>query len=423
MLSSTQHPNVAHLAEVLDCPIPKLFRRGTHRTAAPEDTLARISSAAKRIGITRLGNVTGLDRIGIPVTIAVRPNSRSFSVSQGKGLGLSQAFASAMMEAIELFHGEDLKERTVTASFAELSGKMRVVPPVSLCGTGVPLPAETRIEWIEGYDLLARETCWVPWEIVHTDYTLPTRHSGEHFLSGTNGLASGNHLAEAVSSAICELIERDAVAVWHALDLHERSRRRLDVDSIDDDDCRALLDRYEAAQIAPRIWDVTTDAGIAAFVCDIPAAIDDPSSGLRRFRGAGCHPDRRIALARAMTEAAQIRLTYIAGIRDDIPISDYEESAEKKLGAALLDALSQSADARSFRDVPSLGTDDMAADMRWELERLRAIGIERAIAIDLTRPDFGIAVVRMVIPGLEWDCTHPDYVPGARARRAGGRPE
>jgi ribosomal protein S12 methylthiotransferase accessory factor len=167
---------------------------------------------------------------------------------------------------------------------------------------------------------------------------------------------------------------------------------------------------------------VTTDIGIAAFICDIPAAIDDPSGGLRRFRGAGCHPDRGIALSRAMTEAAQIRLTYIAGIRDDIPPSDYAESAEKKLGAALLDALSQSAGARSFHDIPSLDSDDVAADLRWELERLRAIGMERVVAVDLTRPDFGIPVVRMVIPGLEWDCTHPDYVLGIRARRAGGHP-
>jgi ribosomal protein S12 methylthiotransferase accessory factor YcaO len=47
------------------------------------------------MGITRLGNITGLDRIGIPVAIAVRPNSRSVSVSQGKGLELPQALASA----------------------------------------------------------------------------------------------------------------------------------------------------------------------------------------------------------------------------------------------------------------------------------------------------------------------------------------
>ncbi|HEX7587607.1 MAG TPA: YcaO-like family protein [Anaerolineae bacterium] len=397
----------------------KVFKRGTHRTDAPDDTLARVADKARQIGITRLGNVTGLDRIGIPVTVAVRPNSRSFSVSQGKGIGLSQALASALMEAIELFHGENLTARTVVASFQEISAETCVVQPGSLCGTGCPLPDQTSIGWIEGYDLLGGEACWVPWEVVHTDYTLPTSHSSEHFLSGTNGIAAGNHLVEALSSAICELIERDAVALWHARGVRERSSCCLDVASIDDEDCRTLLKLYEAAQIPIRIWDVTSDIGIAAFVCDIPAE-DETSSGLRRFRGAGCHPDRGVALARAMTEAAQIRLTYIAGIRDDIPASDYVESVEEKLGAALLDAVSRSAEARSFRDVPSLNNDDVAVDLRWELERLRSIGVERIIAVDLTRPDFGVPVVRMVIPGLEWDCTHRDYFPGPRARRAGG---
>lgn len=416
-----QRSNFANLAFCLDDPVRKRFKLGTHRTTAPEETLACVADIARQIGVTRLGNVTGLDRIGIPVTVAVRPNSRSVSVSQGKGLGLAQALASAMMEAIELFHGEELTERTVLASFRELSAENCVVSTDSLCGTGIPLGEQTNIRWIEGYDLLGREACWVPWEVVHTDYTLPTEHSGEHFLSGTNGLAAGNHLAEAISSAICELVERDAVAIWHAQGLRARSTRRLDVTSIDDEDCRTLLRLYEVARLVPRLWDVTSDVGIPAFICDIPAATDDPSGGLRRFRGAGCHPDRGVALARAMTEAAQTRLTYIAGIRDDL--SDYTESAKEKLGAALLDAVAQAAEARSFCDVANFDADDITADLRWELERLRAIAVERVIAVDLTRPEFGIPVVRMVIPGLEWDCTHPDYVPGLRARRAGGRAE
>jgi ribosomal protein S12 methylthiotransferase accessory factor len=416
---------IAGLAKRLDDPALKLFKRGTHRIISPDDTLARIAPDAPQFGITRLGNVTGLDRIGIPVTVAIRPNSRSVSVSQGKGLGLSQALASALMEAIELFHAEEPAGRTVEASFLELSEKARVVRPGLLSGGEISLLDQTRIRWIEGYDLLARETCWVPWDVVHTDYTLQTRRNIErhHFLTGSNGLASGNHLVEAVSSAICELVERDAVAVWHARDIRERSRCYLDAGSIDDGDCRALLELYEAAQIQPRLWDVTSDIGMPAFVCDIPAAGDDASNGLRRFRGSGCHPDRGVALARALTEAAQIRLTYIAGIRDDLPTSDYTESTEQKLGAALLDAVSQASKARSFREIPSHNTDDVAMDLRWELERLRAIGIQRVVAVDLTRPEFRIPVVRVVIPGLEWDPNHSNYVARSRAQQVSGRSE
>lgn len=420
-----QDSRIAGLAEGLDGPVLKSFKRGTHRIISPDDTLARIAPMAPQAGITRLGNVTGLDRIGIPVTVAVRPNSRSVSVSQGKGLGLSQALASALMEAIELFHAEQPAGRVVEASFLELSGNARVVRPALLSSGEIASLDRARMRWIEGYDLLAREACWVPWDVVHTDYTLPTRHNIEqhHFVTGTNGLASGNHLVEAVSSAICELVERDAVAVWNARSIRERSRCSLDTGSIDDGDCRSLLELYEAAQIQPRLWDVTSDVGIPAFVCDIPAEGDDDSSALRRFRGAGCHPDRGVALARGLTEAAQIRLTYIAGIRDDLPASDYTETTEQKLGAALLDAASQAGRARSFQDIPSRTTDDVAIDLRWELERMRAIGIEQVVAVDLTRPEFGIPVVKVVVPGLEWDSNHANYVAGPRAQQASGRSE
>jgi YcaO-like protein with predicted kinase domain len=411
--------NIVGVAKAIDGRALKLFKRGTHRTTAPDETLARVAPLARQIGITRVGNVTGLDDIGIPVAIAVRPNSRSFSVSQGKGLNLSQARASALMEAIELFHGEDITARTRVASHREISADCCVVEPGTLCGTGTPLPDGAKIAWIEGYDLLCRESCWVPWEIVHTDYTLPTSHSGLHFLSGTNGIAAGNHMLEALSAAVCELIEHDAVALWHAGRLHERARCRVDIASIDDEDCCTLLDKYQRAGVAPRVWDVTSDIRISTFVCDIPATGDDRFGALRRFRGAGCHPNRTIALARALTEAAQIRLTYISGNRDDLPSSDYEESQHEKIGAALLDTVSQDAEPRLFCHIPHYDADDLALDVNRELQRLRSVGVKRVIAIDLTRSDIGIPVVRIVTPGLEWDCTHPDYTPGARARRAG----
>ena len=141
-----QDSKIAGLAEGLDDPVLKLFKRGTHRIISPDDTLARIAPKAPQIGITRLGNVTGLDRIGIPVTVAIRPNSRSVSVSQGKGLGLSQALASALMEAIELFHAEEPAGRAVEASFLELSANARVVRP-GLSSWALTMPRGSAVRW------------------------------------------------------------------------------------------------------------------------------------------------------------------------------------------------------------------------------------------------------------------------------------
>lgn len=397
--------------------LPKRFRQGTHRLVAPNETLARVTPYAARMGITRLGNITGLDRIGIPVAIAVRPNSRSVSVSQGKGLELPQAMASALMEASEGFHAEEIAPLR-RAAYRGFGASETVADPATLCAGIRPFDAGAAISWIEGNDLLRQERCWVPAEIVHTDYTLAEPDG--FFLAGSNGLASGNHIIEAVNSALYELVERDAVALWVARPIRRRSRCILDLASVDDPDCRALLAKYSDARIAVRAWNVTTDIGIAAFICEI----FDPSAGaphrLRRFHGSGCHADRGIALARALTEAAQTRLTYIAGVRDDLSAAEYEEAPGSEIGDALIAALARESEPGRFGAVPSFSSDDLSEDLRWALDRLSAIGIGRVIAVDLTRPDFEIPVVRLVIPGLEWDSHHPNYRPGPRAREVAG---
>src|SRR5207245_7592275 len=79
---------------------------------------------------------------------------------------------------------------------------------------------------------------------------------------------------------------------------------------------RCRLYRFAAADIPARPWDMTSDIGIPAYHC----TISDPSAlgGLEPVYGAGCHLSKEIALARALTEAAQCRLTFIAGSRDDV---------------------------------------------------------------------------------------------------------
>jgi ribosomal protein S12 methylthiotransferase accessory factor len=365
------------------------------------------------MGITRLGNITGLDRIGIPVAVAVRPNSRSVSVSQGKGLDLPQAMASALMEACEGFHAEEIGPLR-HAPYRDLARSTSVVDPATLCAGIRHFDAAAAISWVQGYDLLRCERCWVPAEIVHTDYTLPQPDG--YFLAGSNGLASGNHLTEAINAALYELVERDAVALWIAQPLRWRASCALDLTSVDDPDCRTLLARYEAAEIAVRVWNVTTDVGIAAFLCEIrDLSAGDPQQPTR-FHGSGCHADRAIALTRALTEAAQTRLTYIAGIRDDLSRAEYRTTPDDELSDALLDALGRGIVATPFSAVPNFAADDLGEDLHWALGRLSAVGIDRVIAVDLSRLHFMIPVVRLVIPGLEWDPHHPNYQPGPRAR-------
>ena len=74
-----------------------------------------------------------------------------------------------------------------------------------------------KIAWIEGRDLVRQAESWLPYEMVHTDWTVPLPQGSGCFPATSNGLASGNDRNEALVHAICELIERDGIALWHAL--------------------------------------------------------------------------------------------------------------------------------------------------------------------------------------------------------------
>ncbi|KYG01780.1 hypothetical protein BE21_55805 [Sorangium cellulosum] len=125
---------------------------------------------------------------------------------------------------------------------------------------------------------------------------------------------------------------------------------------------------------------------------------------------------REIALLRALTEAAQSRLTQIAGSRDDRTPSQYVRQRDPNITAAAREELERPGPRRRFAEGPTFHADTFNADVAWELEQLRAAGVKRAIAVELTRPELGIPVVRVVVPGLEPLSGDRSYVPGARAR-------
>ena len=86
-----------------------------------------------------------------------------------------------------------------------------------------------------------------------------------------------------------------------------------------------------------------------------------------------------------------------------------------------MDALARESTPVSFWDAPNFTADDLSEDLRWALSRVAAVGVERVVAIDLTRPNLAIPVVRLIIPGLEADPHHPNYRPGPRVKTMAGR--
>jgi ribosomal protein S12 methylthiotransferase accessory factor len=391
----------------------KRYTVGTHRVCPPEDTVARLQPLLADMGITRVANVTGLDRVGIPVVMVVRPNSRSVAVSQGKGLTLAAAKASGILEAAELWHAEHITKPLKLASFDDLRRDHRVADPARLPRSGDGFEPTLPLLWIEGTNLMGGDPVWVPLELVSANFTLPLPSGSGCFQASTNGLASGNHLLEAYCHGLCEVVERDASTLWWLSDA--RDRRVVDPSSVTDPECRRLLDQLSRADLTVRVWDTTSDVGVASFCClvaETNGQFADPEYGN------GCHPSREVALLRALTEAVQSRLTCISGTRDDLPINAWEPAYRRRRHEmSTRDLDTATSPSVSFETVPTLTSSSLAKDLDWLLGRLRAVGIDQVIAVDLSKERLGLPVVRMVVPGLEGPHDEDSgYTPGARAQ-------
>jgi YcaO-like protein with predicted kinase domain len=390
---------------------------GTHRAIAPEQTVARAERFALALGITRVADVTRLDTIGLPVVVVHRPNARSLSVSQGKGISLVAAKASGLMEAIELYHAEHITLPVRFASLDDLRSSHDLVDVTALPRLSVSqFHSDLRLLWIEGVNLMDDAPAWLPYELVHTDFTLPFPPGSGCFVNSSNGLASGNRPVEALVHAICEVVERDATTLWHMTGTAGQAERRLDPTSVDDPQCAQVLALLEATGLAVGVWETTSDVGAAAFFCTI---VDRETGSWRQLypsSGAGCHPNRSIALLRALTEAAQSRLTLISGARDDRPRAEYRTRQDVDVVDRVRREIEDGRCLRRFEDVPTFEADLFEDDLAWLLDGLCGIGLRTVMAVDLTKPAIGIPVFRVVVPGLEPPHEVPGYVPGGRAR-------
>jgi ribosomal protein S12 methylthiotransferase accessory factor len=392
----------------------KAFRTGAHLLIEPAETLSRVMPLMSGLGITRIANVTGLDRIGIPVVMVCRPNSRSIAVSQGKGISLDAAKASGLMESVESWHAERIELPLKLGSFEDLSSNHQLIDINRLPTLrGSHYRPTMPILWIESINLLHQENPWLPYEIVHTFYTHPAPAGSGCFAQSSNGLASGNHYLEAVSHAICECVERDASSLWHHQNKAGREATKLDLDTISDTICRELLTQLDAANLAVTVWNTTTDTGIPSFECVL---LDKRQSLAHPGQGAGCHPSKAIALARALTEAVQVRTTYIAGSRDDLSHTEYAPANLEQKNQMFRDLVGQAPGMVDFNSIASQEFETFTQDVDWLLMQLRNVGIDQVLCVDLSKAAIDIPVVRVVIPGLEGPHDEDDYVPGPRAR-------
>lgn len=296
---------------------------GTIRTSEPRETLRRLMSAKGRYGITRIADVTGLDCIGLPVANCFRPLARHLTVSQGKGITAELARISALMESIEGYFLERPHKLECRGSFNEVARSARAVDPVraGYCGPLGNRIADMPIEWVEATELTGGHALLFPRAATFLDLTRQPQEC-DWFKVSSNGIAAGNSEAEATCHALLELLERHLISMWVDAPIAERTRCEVETLAVTDPVNRGLLDRYAKAGIKVRVWNISAGCAVAAYHC----VIEDPAALHCHilYSGTGAHIVPRIALARALSEAAQARLTYITGSREDIESNHYD---------------------------------------------------------------------------------------------------
>lgn len=334
-----------------------------------------------------MADVTRLDRLGLPVWQAIRPASRSLSVSQGKALTPEAARVSAAMESVELWHAEDLEP--LPRSRMSLR-EMRTFQPLDV--STLPWRPDARrldalpIEWVRARSLIRDRTAWLPRDMLELDFRLRETFRPNFFHRTSNGLASGNCPEEALLHGLCEVVERHGLWVDHR---NPGLRRALEPEELGDAGLEAWVETIRRAGFRVALWDITWEAGVPTMMADLVA----PDLA-NVWRGSGCHPSPRVAVSRAVTEAAQARLTYISGARDDLqvltpgapPARPFEAFEEPEPQARLA-------------DVTDLASADVETDLERVAEALERLGYE-PWAVDLTREELGVPVVRVVVPGL-----------------------
>jgi ribosomal protein S12 methylthiotransferase accessory factor len=406
---------------------------GIERIVPAAETVSLAAALAESLGVTRIADITGLDRIGIPVYSSIVPDSEDvLSVYNGKGVRAIDAKAGALMEAIERQIALKARLPFVEDSFAHLRETAAVLDPRTLnYELAGDYSEQQTYSWCEALDITSGLPWYVPakmagyiWEDVPHPLPFATTHS--------NGLASGNSRAEAICHALCELAERDS---WTFAELGAhlmpRARRSyaLGPDAKDGPDdfemfpcvdlgSHELLAKFWNADLFPLVRDITSEVGIPSFFATV---CDESISGFPMAHcGLGAHPNAEVAVRRALLELAQSRCVDIQAVREDLmpPGTVFSHFAPhtRRIDTIQRDSWyhGKSKCLRKFEDIPSYPFPTIEEDLEFLLRQFAACGLDQILVVDFTPESSGYSVVRVIVPGSEnWAIDHGRFGPRA----------
>lgn len=416
------------------CDIVQMLKvDGIERFVPAAETVAVAAAVAESLGVTRVADITGLDRIGIPVYSSVVPDSAdALSVYNGKGLRSIDAKAGALMEAIERQIALRTRLPLVEDSYAHLRGTAAVLDPHSINYELRPnYSQEQTYSWCEALDITTGEQSYVPAKLAGYIWS-DVPHPSIFLTTDTNGLASGNSREEAICHALCELAERDA---WTFVELgahvmpRERRSFALGLNAKDGPDdlemfpCvdlepNELLLKFWNVGLFPIVRDITSELGIPAFFASV---CDESITGFPMAHcGLGAHPNAEVAVRRSLLEVAQSRCVDIQAVREDI-LPPGTVTSHFAPHARRVDVINReswyfgtSKHLRKFAEIQSYRFATLEEDLAFLLERFAACGLNQIIVVDFTPNQTAYSVVRVIVPGIEnWPLDHGRF--GQRA--------
>ena len=401
---------------------------GGHRCFSPEETLRKYQHHISPI----TGIVRELEKVGsndLTHTYVARHHFASMfddldvlqqnltGRSAGKGKTSGQARASAFCEAIErysgVFQGDEIRQkgsyqsmgdRTVhpnacmNFSLEQYKNRERWNAECPSFSQRVPDPfdEEKEIEWTPVWSLTHQEFKYLPTAYCYHGYPKPLKPD---CWADSNGCAAGNTMEEAILQGFMELVERDCVALWW---YNRVKRPSVNLESFNEPYFLALKDYYQTIHRELWVLDITSDLNIPTFVaitrrtdCNVEDVV----------LGYGAHLDPKIAILRALTEANQILPAVLSANADGTThylsyeplVLDWWRTATLQNQPYLVpdEKLTQKVHA----DYPQVWSDDLLEDIATCRQLVEKSGMEMLL-LDQTRPDIGLKVVKVMVPGL-----------------------
>jgi ribosomal protein S12 methylthiotransferase accessory factor len=256
---------------------------------------------------------------------------------------------------------------------------------------------DREIEWSPAWSLTYNEPRYIPTAYCYSGYS--QKYHALFASADTNGRAAGNNWEEAILQGFMELVERDSIALWW---YNRLPKPAVELASFDEPYFQELVTYYETLHRDLWVLDITSDLNIPAFAA-ISRRNDQPEENI--ILGFGAHFDPHLAVLRALTELNQSLPATFLGMIDpkqayrdrDREAIDWWKTATIKNHPYLLP--DQTSTPKTLADYPQQWSDDIYIDVKNCVSLAEAKGLE-TVVLDMTRPDLGLSVVKVIVPGL-----------------------